>query len=64
MVGSSDAKGEEVKDRPVYPVDLIGSIYQQLGIDTEARLPHAEVVHVLASAEDGAKTAGRLKEIM
>ena len=64
VVGSSDAKGEEVKDRPVYPVDLIGSIYQQLGIDTEARLPHAEVVHVLASAEDGAKTAGRLKEIM
>ena len=27
VVGSSDAKAEEVKDRPVYPVDLLGSIY-------------------------------------
>ena len=30
-----DARGEEVKDRPVYPADLIGSIYDLLGIDTD-----------------------------
>ena len=33
VVGSSDAKGEQVKDRPVYPCDLIGSMYELLGID-------------------------------
>ena len=33
VVGSSDAKAEEVKERPVYPVDLLGSIYQLAGID-------------------------------
>ena len=35
VVGASDAKGEEVKDRPVYPGDLIGSMYELLGIDPE-----------------------------
>ena len=40
VVGSSDEKGEEVKDRPVYPVDLLGSIYQLAGIDANAKLPH------------------------
>ena len=40
VIGASDAKGEEVKDRPVYPCDVIGSMYELLGIDTEARLPH------------------------
>ena len=40
VVGASDARGEEVKDRPVYPVDLIGSMYELLGIDPEAKLPH------------------------
>ena len=36
VVGSSDAKAEEVKDRPVYPVDLLGSIYELAGIDAGA----------------------------
>ena len=40
VVGASDARGEEVKDRPVYPVDLIGSMYELLGIDPDAKLPH------------------------
>ena len=40
VVGASDARGEEVKDRPVYPVDLIGSMYELLGIDPAAKLPH------------------------
>ncbi len=65
-VGSSDAKGEEVKDRPVYPIDLLGSIYELAGIDADAKLPHplGFDARVLASTESGAKTAGRLKEIM
>ena len=40
VVGASDAKGEEVKERPVYPCDLIGSMYELLGIDPDAKLPH------------------------
>jgi Protein of unknown function (DUF1501) len=66
VVGSSDAKGEQVKERPVYPCDLIGSIYEQLGIDPDAKLPHPQGLTVRATptAEEGVKMGGRLKEIM
>ena len=66
VVGSSDAKGEEVKERPVYPVDLLGSIYQLAGIDTDARLPHPMgfEAHVLPAPAEGVKSAGLLSEIM
>ena len=66
VVGASTEKGEEVKDRPVYPIDLLGSIYELAGIDADAKLPHPEGLdaRVLASTESGAKAAGRLKEIM
>lgn len=66
VVGSSDAKGEEVKDRPVYPVDLLGSIYKLAGIDANAKLPHPEGLpaHVLPAPSEGVKSAGLLTEIM
>ena len=66
VVGASDAKAEEVKDRPVYPVDLLGSIYQLAGIDAHARLPHPMGLeaHVLPDASEGVKSAGLLTEIM
>jgi hypothetical protein len=66
VVGSSDAKGETVKDRPVYPCDLIGSMYELLGIDPDAKLPHPQglVVRAAPSAEDGVTMGGRLKEIL
>jgi hypothetical protein len=66
VIGASDARGEEVKDRPVYPVDLIGSVYELLGIDTNAKLPHPEGldVRVIPTLADGIKTGGRLREIM
>ena len=66
IVGSSDAKGEEVKDRPVYPVDLIGSIYAQLGISPATKLPNPEGLptFVMPQPADGIKSAGLLKEIM
>ena len=66
VVGASDAKGEHVKDRPVYPCDLIASMYELLGIDPEAKLPHpmGQVVRVAPTAADGMKMGGRLKEIM
>ena len=35
VVGSSNAKGEIPKDRPVRPQDLLVTLYHQLGIDPE-----------------------------
>ncbi len=66
VVGASDAKGEEVAERPVYPCDLIGSMYELLGIDPDGPLPNPRRldVRVLPSAEAGTKSGGRLKEIM
>jgi hypothetical protein len=66
VVGASDAKAEEVKERPVYPVDLLGSIYHLAGIDPRARLPHPMGLeaHVLPDASEGVKSAGLLTEIM
>jgi hypothetical protein len=66
VVGASDARGEQVKDRPVYPWDLIGSMYELLGIDPDGKLPHPQGldIRVTPSAKEGYKTGGRLKEIM
>ncbi len=66
VVGASDDKGEEVKNRPVYPVDLLGSIYQLGGIDASARLPHLMGLeaHVLPSISEGVKLASLLTKIM
>lgn len=66
VVGATDAKGESVKDRPVYPCDLIGSIYELMGIDPEAKLLHPQgmEIGVLPDASEGVKSAGRLYEIM
>ena len=66
VIGASDDKGEHVKERPVYPWDLIASMYEQLGIDPHAELRHPQgmTVRVTASGEEGYKSGGRLKEIM
>jgi len=65
VVGASDAKGEQVKDRPVRPEDLIGSILEQLGIDPDGPLPNDKGVDVkvMPSTQTGTGL-GRLKEIM
>ncbi|MBL7040054.1 MAG: DUF1501 domain-containing protein [Pirellulaceae bacterium] len=66
VVGASDARGENVKDRPVYPCDLIGTIYELLGIDADATLqdPEGKTFRLLPSAADGVQSGGRLKEIV
>tara|TARA_B100000959_G_scaffold260550_1_gene297133 strand:- start:305 stop:721 length:417 start_codon:yes stop_codon:yes gene_type:complete len=66
VVGSSNKTGEEVQSRPVYPVDLIRTMYDLLGIDTNATLPHPQglTVPVTPTAEDNAPSGGRLKEIV
>ena len=65
VVGATDARGETVADRPIYPRDLIGSIYELLGIDPAATLPHPQglTVQAMPAAGDG-QDAGRLYEIM
>ncbi|MCX7045839.1 MAG: DUF1501 domain-containing protein [Candidatus Sumerlaeota bacterium] len=66
VVGATDAKGEEVKERPVYPRDLIGSIYQLLGIDLGASLPHPQGMdaHVIPTAGENIPTGGLLNGII
>ena len=66
IVGESDARGETVKDRPVYPGDLIGTMYELLGIDPESSLPHpmGEFVSATPGEDEGMKSGGRLKEII
>jgi hypothetical protein len=66
VVGSSDEKGEKVKERPVYPADLLGSFYLLAGIDATAKLPHplGFDARVLDAENEGMKSAGLLEEIM
>jgi hypothetical protein len=55
-----------VRDRPVYPCDLIGSIYELLGIDPDGKLPNSRGLdaRLTPTVADGIKMGGRLKEIM
>ncbi|HCU38092.1 MAG TPA: DUF1501 domain-containing protein [Armatimonadetes bacterium] len=67
VVGASNATGEQVAERPVSVQDLIGSIYELMGIDADGPLPNprGEDIKVLPSSEEmGIKTEGRLYEIM
>lgn len=66
VVGASDAKGEEVKERPVYPWDLIGSMYELLGIDPHGRFPRMDAENVRFTQRTGGAmpAGGLLKEIM
>ena len=66
VVGATDGRGEEVKDRPVSPAELISSVYTLLGLDPDAKLPNPEGIdaRLVPPAADGARTGGRLTEIM
>jgi hypothetical protein len=66
VLGSSDAKGEFVKERPVYPWDVTASIYKLLGIEPTDRLPHPQgcVAYVTPVASGSLPKGGMLTEIM
>lgn len=66
VVGSSDEKGEIVKERPVYPSDLLGTMYLLAGIDASAKLPHPWGLdaYVLDTENEGMQSAGLLEEIL
>ena len=62
VIGETDANAEEVVDRPVYPQDLIGSIYELAGIDPEGTIMNGEGKDVSLTLPSQGK--GRLYEIM
>jgi hypothetical protein len=71
VVGASNENGTEVAERPVYPRDLIASMYELLGIDPEGPLPNPRGLDVkvlpyseLVEPASSEGSAGRLKEIM
>jgi hypothetical protein len=63
VVGASDATGENVAERPVAPIDLLGSICELMGIDPDGSLPNPRGLDLQIMPADG-ETQGRLTEIM
>lgn len=67
VVGATDKRGEEVAERPVYPIDLLGSMYALMGIDPMAELPNPHNAKITVLPEvgaEGAMRAGLLHEIL
>ena len=61
-VGASNQYGTRVAERPVYPQNLLGSIYTLLGIDADGQLPNERGLKV-SVMPDADKGEGRLREI-
>lgn len=66
VVGKTDEHAEKAVERPVYPVDLLGSIYRLAGIDPAAKLPNplGLEAQVLPAIGGRVKSGGLLTEIM
>ena len=62
VVGQSDELGMKVVSRPVAPQDLLGSIYQQLGIDPDAKMDNDKGIDITNMPL--ASEAGRLHELV
>ncbi|HPO14136.1 MAG TPA: DUF1501 domain-containing protein [Candidatus Hydrogenedentes bacterium] len=65
VVGASNATGEEVAERPVYPQDVLGSIYEQLGINPDGPMPNPRGLEIQVMPTSGNEPGkGRLKELV
>jgi hypothetical protein len=66
VLGATDARGENLRDRPVYPWDLSASMYKLLGIDPHGKLPHPQgcVAYVSPLASGTVQSGGLLTELM
>ncbi len=66
VVGATDKTGENVVDRPVYPADLIGTVYTLMGIDPYGTLPHPqyEQLPILPSLGKKNQSNGLLNELI
>ena len=65
VVGESDATTDHVKERPVTPIEFLGSICELAGIDPEGKLPNPKGIELNVMPLPKGKDAGvgRLKEI-
>ncbi len=65
VLGKTDARSETVLERPVYPADLIGSVYQLMGVDPTRTVPHPLFgeVPILPSYGRETQSAGIVSEI-
>jgi len=66
VVGKTDAKGEIVVERPIFPSDLIGSVYRQLGFAEDSFLPHPQnkKIPTYPPAVEAWKKGGLLNELV
>ena len=65
VIGKTDNKAENVIERPVYPADLIASIYFLMGIDPYGTIPYQTgAVPMLPSYANPKTSNGILKEII
>lgn len=66
ILGKTDKTGEEIVERKVYPADLIGTIYQLMGIDPKGTLPHISegTLPILPSLGKQGQSNGLLYEII
>ena len=62
VIGVSDEKGDKVLERPVAPQDLLGSIYDRMGINPDAPMPNERGLNVPIMPPPS--KAGRLTELM
>jgi hypothetical protein len=63
VIGASNDKGEEPAERPVYPREVLASIYEQMGIDPDGPLPNPRGME-LKVMDGPTERVGRLTEIM
>ena len=66
VVGASDATGENVAERPVYPPDLLGSVLERMGINPDRALPNPRSMdlQVMPSGNEFGEGGGRLAELV
>jgi len=66
VVGKTNAKGEKVVEREIYPADLWASVYTLMGIDPTGTVEHPVLgnIPMLPSYGKEGQSNGMLKEIM
>ena len=62
VIGQTDNLGMKVTSRPITPQDLLGTIYQQLGINPDAKMPNEKGIDTTNMPP--ASETGRLHELI